>query len=357
MAAPTPIGSGLKEATNDTYLITPRKSSVGVHLHAINFARANEQGKFHRKQFMSFSYEELRHLSRGIVGVTDTTCPVCSHNRKRANQGRKVFRIWNEGNGFITFKCQHCGASGWSSNESGKDNVIPFDRAELAQRKAEAEKRQRANEAERLEKASWLYAQRQPLANTIAESYLRKTRAYSGPLPATLGFLPARGEHAPAIIAPFGFPEEPEPGELVMSKDAVRGVQLIGLLPDGNGKSGPPITVGRCQGYPIVLAPVNDGGGLVIAEGLEKSLHAGYAFGGCRDDGQIGVGVWASGGKGRLPALVDMMPTYVEAVTIFADHDEDGGAQRNAEELERRLHDRGIEALAIPGSEWQRVAR
>jgi DNA primase len=40
------------------------------------------------------------------------------------------------------------------------------------------------------DKAAWLWSQRKPIVGSIAEKYLRETRKYSGPLPATLAFLP-----------------------------------------------------------------------------------------------------------------------------------------------------------------------
>ena len=43
------------------------------------------------------------------------------------------------------------------------------------------------------EKAAWLWAQRRPLEGSIGETYLRQARGYGGPLPATLGFLTAKG--------------------------------------------------------------------------------------------------------------------------------------------------------------------
>jgi hypothetical protein len=49
--------------------------------------------------------------------------------------------------------------------------------------------------------------------------------------------------------------------------------------------------LGRSVGQPIVLAPVNDLGGLLIAEGIETTLacHA------------SGLGLWAAGSASRLP--------------------------------------------------------
>jgi hypothetical protein len=77
-----------------------------------------------------------------------------------------------------------------------------------------------------LGKAQWLWAKRQPIAGSIAETYLRSARGYGGPLPATLGFLPSRGDHPPAMIAAFGMATECEPGVLRIADAAVLGVHL-----------------------------------------------------------------------------------------------------------------------------------
>jgi len=45
-----------------------------------------------------------------------------------------------------------------------------------------------------------------------ADLYLRGARNYQGGIHATLGYLPVNGKHPPAMIAAFGFWEEPEPG-------------------------------------------------------------------------------------------------------------------------------------------------
>jgi len=60
----------------------------------------------------------------------------------------------------------------------------------------------------------------------------KAARGYGGrALPSTLAFLPARGEHGPAMIAAFGFPEEPEPGELTIASSLSRPFRRIGLSP------------------------------------------------------------------------------------------------------------------------------
>ena len=187
-------------------------------------------------------------------------------------------------------------------------------------------------------KARWLWLQRRPIAGTIAETYLRKARGYGGAIPATPGFMPARGEHAPALIAAFGMPAEPEPGKLAIADADVMAVQLVKLKPDGSGKAdvGPnKIIVGKgALGSPIVLAPPNDLLGLAICEGIEDALSIHEA---------TGLGAWASGGAGRMPALADAVPDYIDCVTVIADDDDAG--HRHAPDLAARLKARGFETI------------
>jgi hypothetical protein len=92
--------------------------------------------------------------------------------------------------------------------------------------------------------------------------------------------------------------------------------------------------IGTIKGSPIVLAPPNDGLGLLIAEGIETALsgHAGS-----------GLGAWAAGSAGQLPAIADAVPDYVETVTIAAEADAAG--LRGAIALAHRLAARGIEVI------------
>jgi hypothetical protein len=166
-------------------------------------------------------------------------------------------------------------------------------------------------------KAAWLWSRRQPIGGTIAETYLR-ARGITCPLPATLGFLPPhKPEYDPALIAAFGLADEPEPGVLAPPRNVIA-VHLTLLRPDGSSKADidiPKLMVGSPGALPIVLAPVNDLGGLAITEGIEDALTAHQA---------TGLGAWAAGAAGRMPALAEVIPRYVEAITIFAHNDEAG---------------------------------
>jgi hypothetical protein len=167
-----------------------------------------------------------------------------------------------------------------------------------------------------------------------AERYLREARGYDGPIPATLGFLPPQGEHPPALIAAFGLATEPEPTVIDIANANVRAVHLVRLAPDGRSRLDK-ITVGRgALGSPIVVAPLNDGLGLAITEGIEDALSIHIA---------TGLGAWATGGASRMPAVAEAVPTYCECVTVIGDNNDAG--RKNAGELTARLRARRLEAI------------
>jgi putative DNA primase/helicase len=151
-------------------------------------------------------------------------------------------------------------------------------------------------------KAAWLWDHRQPIAGSIAETYLREARGYGGPLPSTLGFLPAGEGRHPAMIAAFAFTFEPE-----VEPRNVDAVHLTLLASDGRSKAGvqkPKICVGRPAGRPIVLAPINDGLALSITEGIEDGLSVAWP---------LGMGTWAAGSASYMPALAGAVPAMSSA--------------------------------------------
>jgi hypothetical protein len=134
------------------------------------------------------------------------------------------------------------------------------------------------------------------------------------------------------MVAAFGMPREPEPGTLAIAPAEVVAVQLTYLKHDGSGKA--PIhsakrSIGRGHTMPVVLAPTTDSLGLVIAEGIEDALSLHIA---------TGLAAWASGGAERMPALADVVPDYIETVTIAADNNDAGrkGAGRLRDGLAAR---------------------
>ncbi|MDX8483159.1 toprim domain-containing protein [Mesorhizobium sp. VK24D] len=291
--------------------------------------------------FAAFAYDDLRELADGRP-VADVACPLCGPDRRDPhNRNRTVLRLWSEP-GFITFHCARCGEHGVVHGGGRREIGEAERKAMLCAREAIAA-RDAETERERRRKAVWLWSLRQPVRDSPAERYLREARSISCSLPPTLGFLPARDDHPPALIAAFGIAREVEPGRLVIADRQVRGVHLTRLLPDGSGKAGEPakIMIGRSQGTPIVLAPLNDLLGLIIAEGIEDALSARQA---------TGLGAWAAGSASRLPALADQVPGHVDCVTVLAD--DDAAGHRHAPALVERLIQRGIHAeMSIPGTE------
>jgi hypothetical protein len=229
------------------------------------------------------------------------------------------------------------GLGAWTP-EHGKRSPRRSDPA----RKAEAKHEAAAHREDRARRARGLWSRHQPIAGTPAERYLRKTRGYQGPLPETLGFLPARGGYPPALTAAFGMASEPEPSSLAMATENVQAVQLIRLTADGRKLAEQPkITIGSPLGSPIMVAPPNDLLGLAITEGIEDALSVFAA---------TGLGVWAAGGCSFMPALADAVPAYIDLVRIVADPDVNG--LRYADQLADRLSARGllVELVLLEGA-------
>jgi hypothetical protein len=182
-------------------------------------------------------------------------------------------------------------------------------------------------------KAAWLWGLREPVSESCpAGLYLRQTRRYGGPIPPTLGYLPPNGEHPPAMIAAFGFCEEPELG-MIDPPSNVTGLHITRLTPDGRKAPIDPVKImlGPTAGLPIVLAPANDLLAIDITEGIETGLSVLE---------WRSAGLWVAGAAGRMPALMENLPAYTECLHIFAERD---GGEHFAKEAARIAAARGIE--------------
>jgi hypothetical protein len=293
------------------------------------------------ERHMPVDYPTLVGLADGRR-CADVACPECGPDRRsNLNRRRKVMRVWCEPD-FATYHCARCGLRGYAHEDGPR---APNDPQRIAKIRAESEQRDQDHVARQLGKARWLWRTARPAPGTPAESYL-KFRGIEVSPPATIRFLPPhKPEHHPAMVTAFGMPEEPEPGALSISDDAVVGVHLTLLKPDGSGKAAiepNKITVGRCPGAPLVLAPMNDLLGLAITEGVEDALSVHQS---------TGLGAWAAGSAGRLPALADAGPGYTDCIRIYADADADG--QRGAQELAGGLRARGLSVEIISSEDYQ----
>jgi hypothetical protein len=146
-----------------------------------------------------------------------------------------VLRVWRNEKGFAGFYCARCEASGyaWDGKAISPRGEIASEHdhhAPLHVRKPELVERERAY---KLDNARNYWRRRQPIEGTPAERYLRERRGYTGPLPGTLGFLPARSGFPAMLVAAFGMPDEPEPGVLAIAESCVIGVHVTHLTNDG----------------------------------------------------------------------------------------------------------------------------
>jgi hypothetical protein len=216
----------------------------------------------------------------------------------------------------------------------------------LAQDRAEAAELDRQERERQRQKARWLWRQSELITGTIGETYFRDARGYRGVLPATLRFLPARDGHPPAVIAAFGLTREIAPGVLApIATDAVLGVHLIKLLPDGSDRIRdkalkPKITIGIGVASPIVLAEPRGWTSLIIAESIEDALTA-YDL--------TGHAAWAAAGAGRMPGLASWVPAFVDRAIILVDDNKAGRC--NSDKLADRLRKRGVDDVRMVGGQ------
>lgn len=260
---------------------------------------------------------DLARLTGERLGRHDVACPLCGPSRKaKINQHRKVLRIWIKEPGFASYTCSRCGASGWAKDADARR----IDPAHFDRLRREADAADGAERAKRHHLALYLWKRARPIAGTIAETYLRG-RGIGCDLPATLRFLPSgRPDRHPAMIAAFGIADEPAPGRLSIRDEAVTGVHLTLLRPDGSGKADVDpnkLMIGHSLGFPIVLAPPNDLLALALLEGIEDGLSVFQA---------TGIGVWAAGAAGRFPALARAVPDVIDLAHVGADPDDAGEA-------------------------------
>ena len=260
-------------------------------------------------------------------------CPLPSHGKGRGDRNPSLHI--GDGNTQLLVRCYAgCGACNVLAELRRRgllDDRARLDGSAVApNEKCAPQVRNYADEQHR--KAAWMWSQRRPIGGTVAEIYLRKTRCITCALPVTLGFLPPyKAEHSPALITAFALPDEFDPG-VVAPPRSVTAIHLTLLKPDGSGKADtdrPKLFVGSPGNLPIVLATPNDLLALAITEGVEDGLTAHQV---------TGLGAWAAGSAGRMPAIAQTLPAYIESVTIFAHVDKAGqdGALALAEALDRR---------------------
>ena len=290
------------------------------------------------------AFETLKAVTGGKLGIFNVPCPHCSPTRRK--QHLRCLRLWHLEPDFLTFNCAHCDAHGFA--HAGRGSSIPL--AKLKKLKAEAFGRNVAHRQQRRRLARWLWNGAACIVGTLGERYLR-SRGITCALPDTLRYRPASGQHPPSIISAFGIPGEPIPGVLSVTRMQIHDLHITRLREDGLAKAdvdNPKIMLAPASGMPFVCAPVNDLGGLAICEGLEDALSMHQA---------TGLGAWAAGSAGRLPALARAIPQYVESVTISLDDDDAGQCHgRELAQALRRIRGHSLDIVLLEARQWRSAA-
>lgn len=241
----------------------------------------------------SISFEVLDALA-STKSITDAACPLCGPDCKSGiNQRRKVLRIWRDEADFITYKCARCEASGYARREARPSaSAAPRPKRETPPAEPPRDKS---------DLARFLWDKAQPIAGTLAETYLRSRCCFIET--SAIRFLPARDQHHAAMIARFG-------------TGPVTGVHLTKLRADGRAKAGTEndkIIIGPSMGQQIVLFDNEEREEIVIAEGIEDAASIAIA---------TGWTTWAAGTANRIPPVVAAAP---KAVRILLASDLDWG--------------------------------
>ena len=240
------------------------------------------------------NFQVLADLADGRLGVVDTTCPLCSHQRHRQNQRKRILRLWVDTDA-ITFCCVHCGAKGYAlADRRGK--FTQADRERFRQRRADAAKHEAEDRRKRSEIARNIWARAVDPRGTVAEDYLH-LRGLT--LPADLAGTELRfhpgvpwyfdpdhpdypGGWHPSLLAPFRSIET----------DEITGIHRIRLDRPQRWPKTLRKMLGPVAGSAVKLADVE--GVLAVAEGIESALAA----------NQMGFGpAWALGCADAVASL------------------------------------------------------
>jgi hypothetical protein len=276
----------------------------------------------------------LRGKWHGRYGAAP--CPVCQPDGRK---GQNALTVADGTSGRLVLDCKKSGcafldilaAAGLRSGE-----YTSPDAATLAQREAE----RRADAAKRAAQAKRLWQEAQPIAGTIAETYLRG-RGVTCALPATLRFHPntwhgPTARRYPAMVA-------------AVQGAGLPAVHRTWLRADGSGKANidpPKAMLGATAGGAVRLS---DGlGRLVVGEGIESTLS--LACGLLDGPATLWAGLSTSGIRGLH------LPARPARLTIACDGDTPGRDAAHA--LAERAHGLGWQVgICDPGdgADWNDI--
>ncbi len=188
-----------------------------------------------------------------------------------------------------------------------------------------------ASDRQRTEMALRIWAETQPAAGSLVETYLR-ARGINIPNPPSLRFHPAlkhsSGGRWPALVAVVTRGAEGEP----------IAIHRTFLSPDGRGKA--PIDrqkmlFGPCRGGAVRLGPATNP--LMVGEGIETCLAAMQGK---------GWSAWAALSTSGLRSLD--LPSEIQEVVVLADGDEAGERAANTAALRWRREGRLVRIARPP---------
>ena len=240
------------------------------------------------------------------MSTTRAPCPVCDRGPKDT-----ALAITEDERGTVSF-CHRCG----------------FTQAENFERRPLEPVRPMTPKAEPLawsDRAESIWRRTQPLRDTVGETYLLHRGCLLPPADSDLRFLEPTDRHPPTLCARVTNAQTNRPQTLHFTRLASDGCGKAGtecdkLLLGGHRKKGGVVRLwpDECVTY-----------GLGIAEGIESALGAAHLF----------TPVWAAIDASNLAAFP--IVSGIDALTIFADHDDVGiGA---AKLCARRWRDMGRE--------------
>jgi len=283
---------------------------------------------------------DARSLTLGLGGkwhgrYGTAPCPVC---QPEGRKGQNALTLADGRAGLLAHcKKSHCAfADILAAAGIAPGDYSPPDPATIALREAE----RRAEAAKRARQAERCWNEAQPIAGTLAETYLGG-RGITCPLPETLRFHPAcwhgvTASRHPALVA------------LVKGGDGFA-VHRTYLRPDGTGKAGiapDRAMLGCCAGGAVRLAEAP--GTLAVAEGIETALS--LACGLLRRPATIWATLSTSGMRGLR------LPPEPGRLTIASDGDTAGREAANA--LAERAHALSWAVSLLPapeGRDWNDI--
>jgi hypothetical protein len=243
------------------------------------------------------------------TGRHSTTCPRCSHTRRKKNYRCLGVTIYSDGG--VGWKCFHCGDTGGASLRSPSATSRRRISSYNARSQVRIPAEQSDDEANRIHRALTIWNEARDPRGTLVEHYLTVVRGLCLPdeiAGDVIRFHPApEGALAPAMVALFRDIRTDEPC----------GIHRVFL--DSEGRKLKRMMLGRAGGAAIKLdADENVELGLAIGEGIETCL-AGWHLG-LRP-------VWALGSADAIKQF-RVLPG-VEAITVLGERN-DGGANSRA---------------------------